>query len=171
MVDIPTAVRKTLDKLTRGCDVCKGEAVQPKESIVEALATQARRLQEEAFAAELQRPARNNIMPPRPVMPEPQVIQRRDLNDTPTRYAWQEYVPTAQPVVVGECCGDEPDTIGYDDDDFWEALDLLETAKKNIDFLLNYGSASVGRRTILDHLSVDIGDFVGQFIVNGDANE
>lgn len=65
---------------------------------------------------------------------------------------------------------DEDDVLeilSYTDDDFWEALDFLETAKKHIDRILRYNDSFPKiQRAHLKNLSVDVGRFLDEFIVN-----
>jgi hypothetical protein len=53
----------------------------------------------------------------------------------------------------------------FNDDDFWEAIDLLESAKKSVDAVLRYAEGlTQGREKILKNLSDDIGVFVSHFV-------
>ena len=64
----------------------------------------------------------------------------------------------------GTCDGEESGEL-YDEEDFWEALDLLETSRKFISQMLKYGN-DIGavRRHLGQNLCDDIGQFIGTFI-------
>lgn len=54
----------------------------------------------------------------------------------------------------------------YDDDDFWEALDLLETCRKVVKNIIDrhQDDLTVGRSRIIHNLADDIGVFLSHFI-------
>jgi hypothetical protein len=59
----------------------------------------------------------------------------------------------------------EDDDIPYDDVDFWEAIDILETCRKTFKVLLRNGDGmSPARRRLVENLRDDIGQFVGTFL-------
>ena len=62
--------------------------------------------------------------------------------------------------------GEETTETEYDDSDFWEALDLLETCRKSFDHILRYADTGLthGRKKLIKNLSDDIGQFIGLFI-------
>ena len=71
-----------------------------------------------------------------------------------------------------EVCGCEPEEADalYEDDDFWEAVDLLETCAKTMKAVLKYGAVGPARRRLMENLCDDIGVFVAEFIEN-DADD
>ena len=60
----------------------------------------------------------------------------------------------------------DDDETFYDDDDFWESIDLLETARKAITKLVIIGEDTLEpvRLHMLTRLCNDIGQFVGNFV-------
>jgi hypothetical protein len=74
-------------------------------------------------------------------------------------------VPDEEEVVV--VCGEveeDDDTIYYDEDDFSNALDLLETARKSLEHIVKYGMTP-GRRELIENQIRDIDSFVGTFVM------
>lgn len=61
----------------------------------------------------------------------------------------------------------------YEDDDFWEAIDLLETCRKSLLAVLRYNGddLNMGRNRLLNNLSDDIGMFLGHFVEVNDNSE
>jgi len=80
--------------------------------------------------------------------------------------------PTVE-AVDGVCCGEVEDEVDgtFDDDDFYEACDLLETCRKAIDQVMKHTAVSPGRRHLLVNLCDDIKQFVDGFIVNSPEGE
>ena len=81
---------------------------------------------------------------------------------------------TSDDVVAGECCpataeGTEDTT--WDDEDFYEAIDLLETCKLSIDSVLKHSNVAPGREHYLRNLSDDIQQFVDLFIVKAAGDD
>ena len=60
------------------------------------------------------------------------------------------------------CCGEDISDL-FDGDDFWEALDLMETSRKMLESALQYG-ITPGRRLVLQNHCDDLAQFIGTFI-------
>jgi hypothetical protein len=81
----------------------------------------------------------------------------------------------AEEAPVGQvCCGidDEEEADGaegtedfFDEDDFWEAVDLLETSKKMLAIIIRRETIGPARRHLIENHINDIGVFCSQFIV------
>lgn len=73
----------------------------------------------------------------------------------------------AFPLVPEELVADDVVEWGFDDEDFWEALDLMETSYKMMSGLLT-GSAckmSPGRCRVIENHCCDIKQFLDEFLV------
>lgn len=58
------------------------------------------------------------------------------------------------------------DTLVFDDEDFWEAIDLMEGARKQMrGVLLQWKDIPPGRRNLLQRCCDDLGHFVSEFLV------
>lgn len=68
------------------------------------------------------------------------------------------------PLDESDLVNDDDEITGIDDEDFWEALDLLETAMKSIEGVLTFATVSGARRKYLQNLTVDIDAFVNKFV-------
>jgi len=66
--------------------------------------------------------------------------------------------------LCGEAEEEDDDEIEYEDEDFLEAIDLLETARKSIQRVLKYEEVGEGRRRVLNNLCDDIGQFLAYFV-------
>jgi hypothetical protein len=81
-------------------------------------------------------------------------------------------VPLVQPDIEEEVVEDE-EQIGmpFEEDDFWEAIDFLQTCHKcNVAVLKYADGLSGGRRKLIENLNDDIARFVGMFVVE-EAND
>lgn len=58
----------------------------------------------------------------------------------------------------------EEEDAGYSDEDFWEAIDLLETSRKSMLVVLKYAEITAGRRTLMNNLCDDIKQFLDFFV-------
>ena len=65
-------------------------------------------------------------------------------------------------VVDGEVVGSKEEWT-FDDEDFWEALDLMETSCKAIHDLLKHNRMSPSRRLQLENHCCDLTQFIGEF--------
>ena len=68
------------------------------------------------------------------------------------------------------CCGDEEDGC-FDDEDFYEAIDLLESARRQLVLSIKYDPINPARRHLFSKLSDDIGQFIDLFIVTEPVKE
>lgn len=77
-------------------------------------------------------------------------------------------IQTSEQVIEGVCCGNttyDADDQAFADDDFYEAIDLLETCRQHINQVLKQVPVNPGRKHMLSNLSDDIKQFVDAFIV------
>ena len=58
----------------------------------------------------------------------------------------------------------------YDDEDFYTAIDLLETSRNCMKSALKYGTLNQARRHIMISLCDDIGNFLADFITEDSSN-
>lgn len=67
--------------------------------------------------------------------------------------------------VVDDAEDDAEDTIGdgWDEEDFWEAIDLLQTAGKSMSMVVKYEKVGQVRKKLLTNLISDIQQFVDHF--------
>lgn len=76
------------------------------------------------------------------------------------------------PVSDGVCCGGEVqhDKVEscFDDDDFYEAIHLLENARNQMQLVLRYSAVGPGRSHALTNLCDDIKQFIDLFIADGE---
>lgn len=64
---------------------------------------------------------------------------------------------------------DEPnESCVFDEEDFYEAIDLMETSRKMIGDMLKYGVVYQGRRVIVENHCDDLKQFIDMFIVSGE---
>src|SRR5688572_13927753 len=67
---------------------------------------------------------------------------------------------------------EEEPTVTYTDDDFWEAIELLEVSRNAITSTLKYGeSIPRARRKLLENLHIDISMYLSYFIEVTDSEE
>lgn len=69
------------------------------------------------------------------------------------------------------CCGaalperdDDIEEVSFDDGDFYEGIDLLETTRKQLKKVIRYGEIGGARKRILTNLCDDIKQFIDQFL-------
>ena len=72
---------------------------------------------------------------------------------------------TRQCVVMNPMEEKPEEEWAYDDDDFWESIDLLETSIKMCEALKTESQMSPERRQLLENHIIDLKMFVGTFIV------
>lgn len=68
-------------------------------------------------------------------------------------------------VVVMATDHDEKVEWTFDDDDFWNALDLMETSVKTLEALLRDHQFSSGLQLLIENHINDLKFFVGEFLV------
>ena len=77
-----------------------------------------------------------------------------------------EVPSTRQVVVLGPAEDDDDDveeSFTFDDEDFWNALDLMETSHKMITVILRTCRLSPSRRRLLQNHADDLKMFTGDF--------
>lgn len=67
---------------------------------------------------------------------------------------------------------DDIEEVSFDDGDFYEGIDLLETTRKQLKKVIRYGEIGGARKRILTNLCDDIKQFIDQFLdYPDDTNE
>src|SRR3990167_9754901 len=72
------------------------------------------------------------------------------------------------PLINAEMVKDDEDDGTFDDEDFWEALDLMETSYKMIIKMMKRLRMAPETKHLLEHHADDLKQFIDQFEVFGD---
>lgn len=90
----------------------------------------------------------------------------RDIRSDIVPAVPDEPTPASVVGVVEEDPGD--DDYGFDDDDFWEALDLIEGSYKMLCVLLRVCRMSTARKRLVENHTDDLKQFIDEFTLPAD---